>query len=665
MRRTVLFFCLLAVMGNVISQTQDLKEVQVSASRRMKDTGLEQTTLDTTVLHQNLSYSMADILQGNTTLFIKSYGRATESTAEFRGTSPSHTQVTWNGMKINSPMLGTVDFSYIPGHFVDQATLLHGASSISLTGGGLGGAIELTTQPQWNRGFGAQFTLGIGSYSTYDEFLHLTYSNDHWSSSTRIAYGHSKNDFTYTNYDKKVDVRDEEGRITGSYHPTERNKSGYCDDVNAMQDIAYRDNHGNHFGATVWYTYSLRGLPFLSVDYKDDSDFTNEHRMQNVRSVLTWRHTSSAWVSNVKAGYLYQDIDYNYFTTRADAVNNITHSRSYTQTAYMQGSFDYYHSPRWQFSANGSAYYNHVRSWDRSPFHVGDNYSLGRWEQSLALSAKWRPLDPLTFSTIIRQEAYAGHLVPTIPALFADVVLYRPLGLVLKASVARNYRYPSMDDLYFQPGGNPSLSPEHGFTYDGGVELSFKKKDWSVKGNLTVFDSYIDDWILWTPNQKGYWVPSNVKKVHNYGFEAMASAEITLARDWRFNLAANCAYTPSVNKGQPLNANDASYGKQLCYVPIVSANVNARLQWQRWTLCYQWVHYGRRYTTTSNETGYITGQLAPYYMSNGSLEYDLPLRRLNLSVKAVVNNLFNTHYVTVLSHPMPGTNFEMFFEVKY
>lgn len=30
---------------------------------------------------------------------------------------------------------------------------------------------------------------------------------------------------------------------------------------------------------------------------------------------------------------------------------------------------------------------------------------------------------------------------------------------MFKASIARNYRYPTLNDLYFKPGGNPDLRP--------------------------------------------------------------------------------------------------------------------------------------------------------------------------------------------------------------
>ena len=165
-----------------------IREVSVTARRPMKEIGVQQTKLDTTVLHENIALSMADVLTFNTSIFVKQYGRATLSTVAFRGTSPSHTQVTWNGMRINSPMLGMTDFSMIPSYFIDDATLLHGTSSVNMTGGGLGGAVALSTRPAETRGFNMQYVQGIGSFSTFDEFLRLTYGSDRWQTSTRVVY---------------------------------------------------------------------------------------------------------------------------------------------------------------------------------------------------------------------------------------------------------------------------------------------------------------------------------------------------------------------------------------------------------------------------------------------------------------------------------------------
>ena len=88
-----------------------IPEVTVLSKRTINEIGIQQTKFDSTALKENIALSMADILAFNSSVFVKNYGRATLSTVAFRGTSPSHTQVTWYGMRINNPMLGMTDFS--------------------------------------------------------------------------------------------------------------------------------------------------------------------------------------------------------------------------------------------------------------------------------------------------------------------------------------------------------------------------------------------------------------------------------------------------------------------------------------------------------------------------------------------------------------------------
>ena len=109
----------------------NISEVPIYGNRPMKEIGTQETKFDTIALKENIALSMADVLTFNSAIFVKNYGRATLSTVAFRGTSPSHTQVSWNGMKINNPMLGMTDFSMIPSYFIDDASLLHGTSSVN------------------------------------------------------------------------------------------------------------------------------------------------------------------------------------------------------------------------------------------------------------------------------------------------------------------------------------------------------------------------------------------------------------------------------------------------------------------------------------------------------------------------------------------------------
>ena len=50
-------------------------------------------------------------------------------------------------------------------------------------------------------------------------------------------------------------------------------------------------------------------------------------------------------------------------------------------------------------------------------------------------------------------------------------------------------------------------------------------------------------------------------------------------------------------------------------------------------------------------------------MNNLALEKSFSLRWADLSVKGAVNNLFDEEYLSVLSRPMPGINFEIFIAI--
>ena len=62
---------------------------------------------------------------------------------------------------------------------------------------------------------------------------------------------------------------------------------------------------------------------------------------------------------------------------------------------------------------------------------------------------------------------------------------------------------------------------------------------------------------------------------------------------------------------------------------------------------------------SSNEDS-VSGSVPPYLMNDISLGRKFGFRRMDLSVGLSVNNLFDRQYVTVLSRPMPGINYEIY-----
>ena len=672
MKRLIVGVLLLSpcvLMAQRLSKGLHIPEVTIYGKRPMKDIGVQKTHLDSVVLKENIALSMADILTFNSSIFVKSYGRATLSTVSFRGTSPSHTQVTWNGMRINNPMLGMTDFSMIPSYFIDDASLLHGTSSVNETGGGLGGSVKLSTQPAEADGFGLQYVQGIGSFKTFDEFLRFTYGDNHWQSSTRVVYSSSPNDYSYRNHDKKENIYDENMNIIGQYYPKEKNRSGAFKDMHLLQEIYYNTRKGDCFGLNAWYIKSNRELPMLTTDYGDENDFENRQREETFRGILSWDHMCSNWKIAVKSGYIHTQMAYDY---KRDAGNGIltpmTRSRSKINTFYGQSEGEYYIGKKWLFSANIAAHQHFVESRDKNIIRQDGNqaivgYSKGRTELSGSTSVKWQPNERIGMSMVLREEMYGENWTPLIPAFFIDGVISKKGNIMFKASASRNFRFPTLNDLYFLPGGNPDLKKECGWTYDVGVSFAFGKENvYSLTGSANWFDSHVEDWILWLPTTKGFFSPRNIKDVHAYGVELQSDFNISLGKDWLLGLNGTFSWTPSINEGEPFSPADQSVGKQLPYVPEWSSTITGRLAWKKWSLLYKWCYYSQRYTMSSNDIS-LTGKLPSYFMNNLTIERGIPLKWADLSLKGAVNNLFNEEYLSVLSRPMPGINFEFFISI--
>ena len=673
MKKLLVILCIMVVPLLASAQESDwvrnginIPEVPIYGNRPIKEIGAQQTKFDTIALKENIALSMADVLTFNSAIFVKNYGRATLSTVAFRGTSPSHTQVSWNGMKINNPMLGMTDFSMIPSYFIDDASLLHGTSSVNETGGGLGGAVKLSTRPANANGFGVQYIQGIGSFKTFDEFLRLTYGDSHWQISTRAVYSSSPNDYKYRNHDKKVNIYDDEMNIIDQYYPIERNRSGAYRDFHLLQEVYYNTGRGDRIGLNAWYIDSNRELAMLTVDHGEDTDFDNRQRENTFRGVVSWDHLRDSWKLSTKAGYIYTWMAYDYKRDLGNGVMaHMTRSRSRINTIYGQLDGEYFIGDKWLFTTNIALHQHLVESRDKNIILQDGNkgivgYIKARPELSGSVSAKWRPTDRFGASIVLREDMYGTEWTPLIPALFVDGVLSKRGNIIAKASISRNYRFPSLNDLYFLPGGNPDLRSESGWTYDGGVSFATGKQGvYSLSGSATWFESFIKDWIIWLPTTKGFFSPENIKDVHAYGIELKGNLDIALGREWQMGVNSTFSWTPSINCGEPRTPADRSVGKQLPYVPEYSSTVTGRLSWRSWSFLYKWCYYSERFTMSSNDLS-LTGKLPPYFMSNISLERTISLRWADLSLKGAVNNLFNEEYLSVLSRPMPGINFEIF-----
>ena len=652
-RLIILTLCLCWCFGFLRAQSTDslrtveVEEIVVKAARSLRDIGVQKSIMNESVLRDNLSATMAEVLAQNSTIFIKSSGRATISTASLRGTAPSHTAVSWNGIELGSPMLGMVDFSLIPSYFVDGGEVYHGATSVNVAGGGLGGAVMLTTDRKIGEGFGFQYVQNLASFSTHDEYLRINYGAEHWGVSTRVMNSASANNFPYTNFDKVG-------------HPIEINKNCGYNDFHILQELFARGSHGGRWSFKAWYTDSSRGIPRLSVDYRNDDLTKAWQDEKSLRTVAEWARSFGGLRLTATSGYNHDRLHYLYqFSKGAGDVGIGVDSESVTSHAFVTTAAEWSIGNRLMLAANlkGSAY--SVESEDIAPL-VPTGYEAERTEVASFLSARWKPTDWLGLAASVREEWRDGAFTPIIPALFADVTLVPEIGLIVSGSWTRNYHAPTLNDLYFVPGGNPDLRPEQGESFDLGVETSVERKKWSAGGKVTIYRSNITDWIFWTPTIKGFWTPENLSTVRSEGVESRANATYSPTKDWSASLNAVFTITSSTNA----TAESATYGNQLPYIPRYSASAGATLRWRRWEVDYKWRYYSERYTTFSNDT--YRGAVVPAYnLSDISASCSWQKNKVHFKVRFDIYNLFDTVYQSVLSRPMPSRNYGLTLECRF
>ncbi len=636
-------------------RTRQLSELRVIGQRPMRLLGVTRSTIDSARLVESPTLSLGDLLSQSSAVFVKSYGRGTLATASFRGTSPSHTDIQWNGLRLNSPMLGQVDLSLVPSLFIDELSLWHGSSATNVASGALGGAINLENTPAPESGHRLRLTQTIGSYATLDSYARYTYSQGRWATSTRLYRADSRNDFPFRNF-SKVNLLDD-GSVSNEYETSHNRNSAYTDH-HLLQELYYRHpEHRLSLSGHLWLLDSDRGIPMLQTDQRSEYEHSTNQREQTLRSLVRGKYIRPHYTLSASLGFSSSHQVYNYTTQTAPTVwVEAIHTSSYLRTGLATLALDYVPLSRLQLRTQVETYYHHVDTWDR---RLRTGYLGSRFEHSLLLGIRYRPSSRLGLGTNLRLQRFGAETSPLGITALADYLLLPEYALRLKASAGTGHRFPTLNDLYYEPGGNPDLRPERSFSYDLGLEASLPEHaPLALSGELTLFDSYIDDWILWLPSYRGYWTPSNVRRVHNYGIETRLKGSKTFGE---VNLSADFhwSYTRARNQGAPISKLDESFGKQLPYIPRFQSSLTTTLQWRAWQLLYKYNYYSTRYTTSSNRANIAYSILGAYHMSELSLQWAHHLYRMPLSLRLTIHNLLNEEYVSVLHRPMPRLHYTL------
>lgn len=630
-----------AAAQDMTKKVHKIAEVVVTEKRKVKDAAVTKTVIDTTALAESTNGSLTDLLSTHTPVFIKTYGLGSLATISFRGTAASHTQVEWNGININNPMLGQVDFSLIPVWFVDKVELYHGGSSLQQGSGALGGSVELGSSARWDRKLYGSVIGSVGSFGTYQGSTSIGGGNRKVQGRVRYLYEQAENDFAFFN---------------NAVLPFREDRQSHADykKNGAVADLYWNAGEGNFFALNGWFHHAKRNLPHI-MSYQGRGR-TEKQTDQDIRLVGRWNKYFKSSNHELVAGYTHTNLDY-YLMNETDLGSFLNYdSRSTINSTHLKlkEEWNIGENTLVRLIANGS--YHKVSILD----HITqEGYTKERTEAGISGSIHHKLTKQLSAFALLREDIVDGKLSPVMPSVGID---YSPLdsdALSIALNATRNYHYPTLNDKYWLPGGNPDLRPEKGYT--GDISVSYRMKGEQLSGSLsaTGYISSIDDWIIWQPSEFRYWTATNLKKVLARGVELNGQAKLQTSR-YTLGLHANYGYTRTTNE-EPTLLDDQSKGKQLIYIPIHKGSVMVDAQAYGFYLYYTVSLTSERFTTSSNNATAHT--LPAYDLHNFTIGKEMAVVNGKIDVQLKLNNLTNKDYQAILWRPMPRRSYMLI--VKY
>lgn len=600
----ILILCNINVAHSQLDSIQKLDEVVLSDVKLKRfASGYKITVLNDSVLEKS-PWSLTDLLRYNSNIYFKENGYGMVSSPSFRGTNASQTAVVWNGININSQLNGQVDFNTINNANYNSVEIRSGGGSVQYGSGAIGGSVHLSNTLSFIEHTDHILQLSYGSFETVRANYRLSTGTQKWSLNTGINYVDSQNDYKYLGTDKT--------NQNGEYDNLSFNlNAGYILNEKHVLKLYHQTFVGDrNFSGTL--------LAPSKSGYKDT----------NHRSILEWDYFHDTYTSKLKLVHLFEE--FRYFENKDS--DQYTFGRVNT------------------FIANHNLNIKLTDAIDLRTIlefakYNGEGDSFGNPSRdAFSTTALWRHQlsENFIYGLNIRKDFTSDFKSPFV--FSADAAYRFNENYAIKLNGSRNFRVPTFNDLYWNPGGNLDLRPELSYQIDLGPEFSSK----SIHVKLNGYFIKTEDMIQWVPGNNGLFSPLNINSVKSYGGELELALRHSFGNH-NFNINSGYSYTVSENEAN---------GQQLVYVPFHKANLNFDYSFKAFELIYQHLF--------NDEVSIIGGQLDGYDVGNLGLSYHYNgFKKVHSIIQFNINNLFNKRYENVALRPMPNRNYQLQLTLKF
>ncbi|MCB0819852.1 MAG: TonB-dependent receptor, partial [Bacteroidetes bacterium] len=567
----------------------------------------------------NSAFSLAELMSRNSTAFIKQYGHGALSSPSLRGTGAAHTALVWNGINLQSNMNGQQDLSLFPAMLFDAFRIQEGSSNSAWGSGAIGGTIFLESNAV-NKNH-IRIGSNAGSFGLSQQFADLAYTGNKISIRTRAFRTFSLNNFTFED-------------ISLPSKPLKHQHNSKINMYGIMQDIGIKTGKFSKLDFSVWVQQASRQLPpILTVPVSVAKQFDK----------------------SIRANARYQYIKNN--------------SGLKINLAVLDDYIHYQDSLLWQDSHNKSRSYIAEISYNLEINHnhkveIGHLYTLSEAKADGYSGSKHTQNRPAFFGNLrshffnnktntllsVRQELLNGKALQSQVSLAASHIITN--FFKVRSQIATTYRIPTLNDLYWVPGGNPNLQPEQGISAEMGADLNLKTLNEKLIINVKpgIFYNKISNWIQWSPTAS-YWTPMNLQNVGSLGYELRTEINYHFSQKQSVSLIIHAQHVNA-----EILRNDHSpdlQGKQLIYVPGETASCNLNYRVKNTSVLINYNLISERFVTTNNSEF-----LPAYQLININISQEILSDAVRAKVFFGINNITNQIYQVVLRRPMPMRNWQ-------
>lgn len=626
-----------APLPDTLARSYMLGEIVITATRR--EVAATTAPSGVTVVRREAIDAMpgsllSSVLSWTPGMSLRSYGGgAAVQTISLRGMSPEHTLLLVDGQKANSFQNALADFGILTTSGVDRVEIVRGGTSALYGADAVGGVINVITRRPGDGIHGSVSTM-LGSDHTSGAEIRLEGGGDGTGLRGSLRREQGRGNFEF---------RFNDGRSETTLRRQGEDYSLLAGDVRG--DWAVTPTVRST--ATFSYTDADRGSPGVVTDPSSSGKGRLWDRLESLRAGVDW--DALRWLSLRLAGSA------RYALERYDDPGQILGG---SPLHSLYSNHDAIVTPEALFSLSPDLSGVAGVEYARASLRSSDTQDGARVQRSAFLSTEHTipiPLD-IPYEIIVypsvRYDAFSDVGGDVSPRVGVNIGILRDPGLRLRASYGKSFETPTLNELYWLQGGNPNLRPERALSFDAGLRADLRVAG-SLRLDVSFFSIDSRDRIVWVPASGTFWSPKNIAAVTSRGAEAEAA---WTGLDGALRLTCNATWT-DVKKTSADYAGDPTEGKRLIYEPSETFNAVAEgtLGPLVLLLRHSWISY--RYTTEINDRF-----LPAYSLESAALRYTLRGAPWNASLKAEVNNLFNTSYQVVALYPMPLREFRVTLE---